>query len=72
MKAKFFIATLLIAGASLSMMAQGYKDGIEFYKIADYENARVLLERETVEGDVVKALLDNTWTDDPMPAVPEV
>ena len=34
--------------------------------------ARVLLERETVEGDVVKALLDNTWTDDPMPAVPEV
>lgn len=55
MKAKFFIATLLIAGASLSMMAQGYKDGIEFYKIADYENARVLLERNLDDASTNKS-----------------
>ena len=45
MKAKFFIATLLLAGASLSAFAQGYKDGIEYYKVDQLDNAKELLER---------------------------
>ena len=45
MKRKFFIATLLLVGASLTSFAQGYKDGIEYYKVDQLENAKELLER---------------------------
>ena len=45
MKAKFFIASLLLAGASLVSFAQGYKDGIEYYKVDQLDNAKELLER---------------------------
>ena len=45
MKGKFFIAALLLAGASLSSFAQGYKDGIEYYKVDQLDNAKELLER---------------------------
>ncbi len=44
MKAKFLIASLLV-GASITAFAQGYKDGIDFYKIGDYENAKTILDR---------------------------
>lgn len=45
MKGKFFIAALLLAGASFSSFAQGYKDGIEYYKVDQLDNAKELLER---------------------------
>lgn len=45
MKRKFFIAALLLAGVSMSVFAQGYKDGIEYYKIDQLDNAKELLER---------------------------
>ncbi|MBQ7691785.1 MAG: tetratricopeptide repeat protein [Muribaculaceae bacterium] len=45
MKAKFFIAAVLLAGAALSSFAQGYKDGIEYYKVGQLDNAKELLER---------------------------
>ncbi|MCF0181067.1 MAG: tetratricopeptide repeat protein [Muribaculaceae bacterium] len=45
MKIKLFIASLLIAGAALSSMAQGYKDGIEYYKVGQLDNAKELIER---------------------------
>ncbi|MDO4510409.1 MAG: tetratricopeptide repeat protein [Bacteroidales bacterium] len=41
---KFFFASLLL-GASVSVFAQGFKDGIDFYSIGDYENARTILDR---------------------------
>lgn len=44
MKTKFLLASLLV-GASMTSFAQGYKDGIDFYKIGDYENARIIFER---------------------------
>ncbi len=53
MKIKIFAASLLVLGASLSTMAQGYKDGIEYYKIGQLDNAKELLERN----------LDNASTD---------
>lgn len=43
MKAKFLLAALL-AGASIASVAQGYKDGIDFYKIGEYENAKTILD----------------------------
>ena len=55
MKARFFIAALLLAGASLSSFAQGYKDGIEFYKIDDMDNAKVLLMRNLDDAQTDKA-----------------
>jgi len=45
MKAKFFFAALLMVGASLMANGQGYKDGIEYYKVNRYDNAKELLER---------------------------
>ena len=45
MKRKFFIASLMLMGASLMANAQGYKDGIEYYKVDKLDNAKELLER---------------------------
>ncbi len=44
MKIKFFLASLLM-GASVTVFAQGFKDGIDFYSIGDYENAKTILNR---------------------------
>ena len=44
MKMKFFFASLLL-GASVSVFAQGFNDGIDFYSIGDYENAKTILDR---------------------------
>ena len=45
MKRKFFFASLILMGASLVANAQGYKDGIEYYKVDKLDNAKELLER---------------------------
>ena len=44
MKAKFLFVSLLM-GASIFASAQGVKDGIDFYNIGDYENAKTILDR---------------------------
>lgn len=44
MKIKFFLS-LCLAGASAMCFAQGYKDGIEYYKADRFSNAKTLLER---------------------------
>ena len=38
------LMSLLVAGA-LSASAQGYKDGVEYFKADQFENAKELLER---------------------------
>ncbi|MBO4804294.1 MAG: tetratricopeptide repeat protein [Muribaculaceae bacterium] len=45
MKRLFFFASLILMGASLVTNAQGYKDGIEYYKVGRLDNAKELLER---------------------------
>ena len=45
MKRKFLFASLILMGASLVANAQGYKDGIEYYKVDKLDNAKELLER---------------------------
>ena len=55
MKTKFFFATMLIAGAALVVNAQGYKDGIDFYKIGKLDDAQELLERNLDKVETNKA-----------------
>ena len=45
MKTKFFFASMLLACASFVVNAQGYKDGIDFYKIGKLDDAKVILEK---------------------------
>ena len=45
MKTKFFFSSMLIACAAFVVNAQGYKDGIDFYKIGKLDDAQELLER---------------------------
>lgn len=54
MKIKFLVAALLL-GTSISGFAQGYKDGIEYYKIEQYDNAKELLERNLNDASTNKA-----------------
>lgn len=55
MKRKFFIASLMLMGASLVTTAQGYKDGIEYYKVDKLDNAKELLERNLNAASTDKA-----------------
>lgn len=52
------ICSLLAAAATLSAVAQsqGYKDGIEFYKAGQYDNAKTILERTLNDVQTDKAL----------------
>ncbi len=55
MKRKFFFASLMLMGASLVANAQGYKDGIEYYKVDKLDNAKELLERNLNSASTDKA-----------------
>lgn len=55
MKTKFFFASLMLMGASLIANAQGYKDGIEYYKVDKLDNAKELLERNLNAAQTNKA-----------------
>ena len=55
MKRKFFLASLMLVGASLVANAQGYKDGIEYYKVDKLDNAKELLERNLNSPSTDKA-----------------
>ena len=55
MKRKFLFASLMLMGASLVANAQGYKDGIEYYKVDKLDNAKELLERNLNAATTDKA-----------------
>lgn len=55
MKFKFVLALALAAGASMSLMAQGYKDGVEYYKADRLTNAEELLTRNLDKADTDKS-----------------
>lgn len=55
MKLKFLLASLLLAGSAIAGWAQGYTDGIEFYKIDQLDNAQDLLERNLNNAGTNKA-----------------
>ena len=55
MKRKFLFASLMLMGASLVTNAQGYKDGIEYYKVDKLDNAKELLVRNLNAASTDKA-----------------
>lgn len=55
MKTRFFFASMLLACASIVVNAQGYKDGIDFYKIGKFDDAQELLERNLDKAETNKA-----------------
>lgn len=50
-----YLAAFLLAAVSLSLSAQGYKDGVEFYKAQRFNQAKVLLERNLNKPGTDKA-----------------
>ena len=57
MKIKLFLSLLLAGGLMASAQTQGYKDGIEYYKAGQYDNARTILERTLNDANTDKALI---------------
>lgn len=53
---KFNYIAALLLGASLTASAQGYKDGIEYYKASQFDNAITILERNLNDASTDKAL----------------
>lgn len=53
MKFKFLFSLLL--GSAITMSAQGYKDGIEYYKADQFENAKTILNRTLNDASTDKA-----------------
>lgn len=56
MKIKIFLSLLLAGGLMASAQNQGYKDGIEYYKAGQYDNAQTILERTLNQASTDKAL----------------
>ena len=56
MKIKFLLSLLLAGSLMASAQTQGYKDGIEYYKAGQYDNARTILERTINDSNTDKAL----------------
>ncbi len=54
MKSKFLFASLL--ASALTMSAQGYKDGVEYYKADQFADAKILLERNLHDASTDKAV----------------
>lgn len=54
MKVKFLFTILI--GAALTVQANGYKDGIEYYKAGQFDNAREILERTLNDPSTDKAM----------------
>ena len=48
------LVSLMLLGGSLSAIAQGYKDGIEYYKVGQYDNAKELLMRNLNDASTNK------------------
>lgn len=56
MKIKLFFSLLLAGGLVASAQSQGYKDGIEYYKAGQYNNAKEILERTLNQSGTDQAL----------------
>lgn len=56
MKIKVFFTMLLACTLMATAQSQGYKDGIEYYKAGQYENAKTILTRTINDAGTDKAL----------------
>ena len=56
MKQKLIISLLASAALCASAQSQGYKDGIEYYKAGQYENAKTILSKTLDQSNTDKSL----------------
>lgn len=56
MKFKVFFSMMLGCAMMVSAQSQGYKDGIEYYKAGQYENAKTILQNTIASPDTDKAM----------------
>ncbi|MCM1067005.1 MAG: tetratricopeptide repeat protein [Muribaculaceae bacterium] len=56
MRFKLFLTLALAGGLLASAQTQGYKDGIEYYKAGQHDNARTILERTITDSNTDKSL----------------
>lgn len=56
MKIKLLLSLLVAGSLFASAQTQGYKDGIEYYKAGQYDNARTILERTINDASTDKSL----------------
>ncbi|MDE6486358.1 MAG: tetratricopeptide repeat protein [Muribaculaceae bacterium] len=56
MKIKLILSMLLAGTLAAGAQSQGYKDGIEYYKAGQYDNAKEILERTLNDSPTDKAL----------------
>lgn len=56
MKLKVFLSLVLAGSLMAAAQTQGYKDGIEYYKAGQYENARTILNRTINDANTDQSL----------------
>ena len=56
MKKSVFLSLLLAGGLVATAQTQGYKDGIEYYKAGQYDNAKTILDRTLNDANTEQAL----------------
>jgi tetratricopeptide (TPR) repeat protein len=56
MKVKFLLSLLIAGTLSAGAQSQGYKDGIEYYKAGQYDNAKTILDRTINDSTTDKSL----------------
>jgi tetratricopeptide (TPR) repeat protein len=56
MKIKFLLSLLVAGTLSAGAQSQGYKDGIEYYKAGQYDNAKTILERTLNDASTDQSL----------------
>jgi tetratricopeptide (TPR) repeat protein len=56
MKVKFLLSLLVAGTLAAGAQSQGYKDGIEYYKAGQYDNAKTILERTINDSSTDKSL----------------
>lgn len=56
MKKNLILSLLAVTALSAGAQSQGYKDGIEYYKAAQYDNAKTILNNTLNQSETDKAL----------------
>ncbi len=56
MKRKFILSLLVAGSLAAFAQSQGYKDGIEYYKAGQYDDAKIILEKTLNDASTDKAL----------------